>query len=194
MSGLQVIELASVTPQTWRNGGGVTRELLTWPPGSQADWLLRVSVAEIERDGPFSPFPGVQRCFAVLEGAGVVLGLPGGERRLTRESPPLDFDGADAPACRLVEGPTRDLNLMGRASAGRIGMRPAAAGEDSPAASRWLGLYAASPAVLKQRDGSALCLAPHSLAWGECPGQAWQVAAQAGHVLRAWWLWWSSDR
>ena len=51
----------------WRNGGGRTRELLAWPDA--ADWKVRVSVADVESDGPFSAFPGVQRWFAVLEGA-----------------------------------------------------------------------------------------------------------------------------
>src|SRR5213594_1326058 len=99
-----------VTPQAWRNGGGRTRELLVWP--SPADWQLRVSVADIEADGPFSAFPGVQRWFAVIEGAGVVLQFAGGERRIVPGDEPLSFDGAEAPGCRLVAGPTRDLNLM----------------------------------------------------------------------------------
>ena len=61
-------------PQPWRNGGGVTRELLAWPDGG--DWRVRVSVADIDADGPFSAFPGVERWFAVLEGAGVALRSP----------------------------------------------------------------------------------------------------------------------
>ena len=58
----------------WRNGGGRTRELLAWP--TPESWSVRVSVAEIEADGPFSQLPGIDRCFAVLAGAGVVLTLP----------------------------------------------------------------------------------------------------------------------
>ena len=99
-----------VAPRPWRNGGGRTRELFAWPAGP--DWQLRLSLADIEADGPFSCFEGVQRWFAVIEGEGVFLALPGGERRLTTRSEPLRFDGADAPGCRLVAGPTRDLNLM----------------------------------------------------------------------------------
>ena len=99
-----------VAPQPWRNGGGCTRELLAWPVGS--DWRLRLSIADIDADGPFSAFPGVQRWFAVNQGAGVVLSLLGGEVRLDTSSEPVCFDGAQAPACSLVDGPTRDLNLM----------------------------------------------------------------------------------
>ena len=104
------IRAAEVAPQAWRNGGGRTRELFAWPAGP--DWTLRLSLADIEADGPFSAFPGVQRWFAVIEGAGVVLGLAAGALRLTPASEPLCFDGAEAPACRLIGGPTRDLNLM----------------------------------------------------------------------------------
>ena len=58
----------------WKNGGGTTRELLSWPPGV-ADWHWRISVAQVETEGPFSRFDGVQRWFAVLDGEGVELAL-----------------------------------------------------------------------------------------------------------------------
>ena len=42
-------------PQPWRNGGGRTRELLVWPAGDglggTTDWQLRVSVADITKNG-----------------------------------------------------------------------------------------------------------------------------------------------
>jgi len=104
----------------WRNGGGRTRELLAWPRTD--DWLVRVSVAEIEADGPFSSFPDVERCFAVLNGAGVVLSLPQGEVRVTALDAAVSFAGEAAPMCRLIDGPTQDLNLMLRRGAGRASM------------------------------------------------------------------------
>ncbi len=109
------VRAAEVATKAWRNGGGRTRELLTWPAGP--DWSFRLSLADIAADGPFSAFPGVQRWFAVIEGAGVILTLADGERRVTPRSEPLCFDGAEAPECRLVEGATRDLNLMLRGGA-----------------------------------------------------------------------------
>ena len=113
-------------PQPWRNGGGVTRELLAWPDAR--DWRVRVSVADIEADGPFSAFPGVQRWFAVLKGAGVALCIDGAAQRLTRSDAPFAFDGAAQPTCRLLDGPTRDLNLMLRGAGGS--MRVAEDGQD----------------------------------------------------------------
>jgi environmental stress-induced protein Ves len=132
---MNTVRLADCPFVPWRNGGGRTRELLAWPAAS--DWLLRVSVAEIEADGPFSAYAGIDRCFAVLDGAGVVLTLPQGDVRLTAGDGALSFAGEAAPACRLIDGPTRDLNLMVRRSAGAASMRRA-----GPLAGRWRGLFA----------------------------------------------------
>jgi environmental stress-induced protein Ves len=71
-----------------------------------------MSVAEITRDGPFSQFDDVQRWFAVLAGAGVRLQLGDITHALTASSPPFGFEGASAPNCELVAGPTEDFNLM----------------------------------------------------------------------------------
>lgn len=104
----QIVRLDDVSPQPWRNGGGVTRELLAWPTVN--DWVVRISVADITRDGPFSAFSGVDRWFAVLQGEGVRLGDP--PTCVTNESEPTRFAGELAPSCALISGPTRDLNLM----------------------------------------------------------------------------------
>jgi uncharacterized protein len=112
---MNTVRLDDCPEVPWRNGGGRTRELLAWP--SAADWQVRVSVAEVAADGPFSAYPGVDRWFAVIEGAGVVLALPTGERRVRAGDAPLAFPGEAAPGCRLIDGPTRDLNLMLRRGA-----------------------------------------------------------------------------
>jgi hypothetical protein len=112
---MNVVRLADCPYVPWRNGGGRTRELLAWP--SAQEWQVRVSVAEIEADGPFSAFPGIDRWFAVLDGAGVILTLPSGERIVRPGDRALAFSGAAAPGCRLIDGPTRDLNLMLRRGA-----------------------------------------------------------------------------
>ena len=143
----------------WRNGGGRTREVLAWPDAE--NWLVRVSVADIEADGPFSKFAGIERAFAVLEGAGVVLTLPQGDLRLDRSSKAALFAGEDAPMCQLVDGPTRDLNLMVRRHAGRpILQRQRTTGKPS----RWRGLFTSDE--LSWTDDAA---AP----WPESPGGWW---------------------
>ena len=132
------IALADTPAMPWRNGGGVTRELLAWP--GDGDWRVRISVAEIEADGPFSSFPGVDRWFAVLAGGGVALTIAGREQVRRAGDPPLSFSG-DAPVgCRLLQGPSRDLNLMLRGIAGT--MRPAVGGEAWTPQARRCGFYA----------------------------------------------------
>lgn len=181
------LAVAEVPAQPWRNGGGLTRELLTWPPGA-ADWQLRLSVADIEADGPFSAFAGVQRHFVVLKGAGVWLGEGATQRRLGPEDEPFCFAGEEAPACRLIAGPTVDLNLMLRRDAGRAQLLPvqAGTGQRPPPGSHWRGLFCADAALLQRPGQAALTLAAMSLCWSEEDLDTWllQPAPDAG--LRAW--------
>ena len=134
---LMLIDANHVAPQAWRNGGGTTRELLTWP--ASGDWQLRISRAEIGADGPFSAFDGVQRWFAVLQGQGVALRFPDRERVLHVGDAPLRFDGALAPGCRLLDGATTDLNLMARGGTGW--MEPALANRPWRSSLPMRGLY-----------------------------------------------------
>ncbi|UUZ58495.1 HutD family protein [Nocardioides sp. B-3] len=50
---MSVVRRSAVAPQPWANGGGTTRELLVADDGAR-----RISLADIEQDGPFSSFPG----------------------------------------------------------------------------------------------------------------------------------------
>ncbi len=118
-----VVRLADVAATPWRNGGGVTRELVAWP--AEGEWQWRMSVAEVESSGPFSRFEGVQRWFAVLSGEGVALDVDGQLHTLTTKSAPLMFDGAASTDCSLIDGSTQDFNLMVRGAGGRAAVRSA---------------------------------------------------------------------
>jgi environmental stress-induced protein Ves len=165
----QVIRLADALASPWRNGGGVTRELAAWPAGS-ADWVWRISIAEVASSGPFSRFADVQRWFAVLSGSGVTLQMNGVDQRLTAGSEPLEFDGAVAVDCRLIDGPTQDLNLMVQQGRGSARMQRIAGAQQfiaSPA--KVLAVYAqAGPAQLRDEEG-LLIVPAHSLAWRSVP-------------------------
>jgi uncharacterized protein len=174
---LQVVKLADVAAQPWRNGGGVTHELLVWPAGAAA-WQLRVSVATIDADGPFSPFAGVQRCFAVVEGAGVALRFAHGTLTCVQASEPLSFDGADAPMCTLLAGSTRDLNLMVQASAGRGVMQRVSDGQTLAGRHRWRGLFCAGAATLHDGEREH-ALPPMCLVGAEEPQASWHCKTQA---------------
>jgi len=121
-----------VAPVAWKNGGGLTRHLLCEPGGE--GWRWRVSLADIDRDGPFSAFADVERWFAVVQGAGVRLAFASGEQRLGPHDAAIRFDGAEAPGCRLIEGRTRDLNLMLRGGARGVMRR---AGEGAVWSDAW---------------------------------------------------------
>jgi environmental stress-induced protein Ves len=115
-----IIRADDIAPTPWKNGGGLARDLLTWPAAGPADWRLRISLADITRDGPFSAYPGVERWFAVVEGEGVELQFEGRVQAVRSHDAPLCFDGAAAPGCRLLAGATRDLNLMLRGVRGTL--------------------------------------------------------------------------
>ncbi len=105
----------------WSNGGGVTREVAVEPPG--AGWetfAWRVSLADVTRDGPYSPLPGVRRILTVVEGAGLELTVDGVPRLLPGRHRPFAFPGGAATGSRLLDGPVVNLNVMlreGRATA-----------------------------------------------------------------------------
>lgn len=184
---LAVIELARVAAQRWRNGGGATRELFTWPAGA-ADWQLRISVAAIERDGPFSPYPGVERWFAVVDGAGVALRFADDECLLDGNSAPLRFDGALAPGCRLRRGATRDLNLMLRQGAGSATMQRARPGQDWRSRAALRALFCMDPLALQIGDADALTLAAGTLAVDtDAAPQDWRIQGGVS-APRAWWM------
>lgn len=176
-----LISLASAAPAPWRNGGGVTRELAAQPDG--AGWTWRISVAEVAASGPFSRFAGVQRWFAVLGGAGVVLKLPDAEHRLTLASAPLSFDGEQPVECELLHGPTRDLNLMvrrDRASAqmARVdGVRHLMA-----ARPKVVAVYAVDEPASVRHEGDAIAVPPNTLAWASLPAGT-EVAVTAASAV-----------
>jgi environmental stress-induced protein Ves len=190
---LHVVAADAVPPTPWKNGGGVTRELLrVVPPGAaDADWLLRISLADIAADGPFSPFAGVTRWFAVIEGPGVRLHWAAGAARAAREldmrpgDPPVEFDGADAPEGRLLDGPTRDLNVMVRADEARAELALVQAGQAWRCGPRACGVFAVQALTLRREGCAPLALAPRTLAWcADGDTRPWSIEPAAAAPAR----------
>ena len=112
---LRLLSAAQRTAVPWKNGGGLTREVAAFPPGSDLDtFKWRVSMAEVRAAGPFSLFPGVDRCLAVLSGR-LSLAIDGqAALSLSPESSAIAFAG-DVPAfAEPLGGPVTDLNVMTR--------------------------------------------------------------------------------
>lgn len=109
----------------WKNGGGVTTEIARHPDEGDFDW--RISIAEIGTDGAFSLFPKVSRVLMLLDGNGIELDFSdGGSVRLDCRFQQHAFSGETPTFCRLIDGPTRDFNLMLRGGAvqGALYARP----------------------------------------------------------------------
>lgn len=88
--------------QPWKNGRGVTHEVLRLPDVDNYD--LRISVARVTESGPFSTFPGYTR-WSLLDGgpiqlAGHALGM-------------VELDGG-AQFDAIVGGAATLLNIIGR--------------------------------------------------------------------------------
>ncbi|MFE0650958.1 HutD family protein [Streptomyces sp. NPDC059534] len=107
-------DVETLTAGRWRNGGGSTREVVSWPAGTE-EFAWRASIADIDRDGPFSAFPGVDRTLTLLAGDGVRLTSAGAfDRLLTRVGEPTAFSGDLALTAELPGGSCRVLNIMTR--------------------------------------------------------------------------------
>ena len=107
-------DVESLPAQRWKNGGGLTREIARGPEGvGPGDFGWRLSVAEVEQPGPFSLFPGVDRCIVVLSGAGMMLHDDAGALAQTLAPlQPWAFTGERALHARLPAGPCQDFNVM----------------------------------------------------------------------------------
>ena len=106
----------------WKNDGGWTTEIARSddPTCGDGGFRWRVSIAEIESDGPFSAFPGVARDLLLLDGEGIELAIGDAPpQQLRQRFERIHFDGAAAVHCRLLDGPTRDFNVMARYDAVR---------------------------------------------------------------------------
>ncbi len=105
----------------WRNGKGWTREIATGRmatantgDGAQ-DWDWRLSIAEIEHDGPFSVFDGCDRELVLLHGHGMRLAIA--DAPAVELLPPhgrVAFAGEQSVQCALLDGPTTDFNAIVR--------------------------------------------------------------------------------
>src|SRR5947208_13701723 len=112
---LRILRAAERPPTPWKNGGGLTREVIVHPPGSDLtrfDW--RVSLAEIRAPGPCSSFPGIDRRMPVLRGR---LSLSIGEGTgmiATPATQPFTSPGESAVVAEACVGPLSDRHTITR--------------------------------------------------------------------------------
>lgn len=191
----RTVHLAHISAVPWRNGGGMTRELVAWP--TPKDWHWRMSVAEISADGAFSRFDGVTRWFAVLQGAGVALTVPGAVgagqagvvHPLSVDSPPLCFDGGLVSHCTLTDGPTLDFNLMVREGCLPARMvRVRGEHHDLAHASKTIAIYAVDSGASVRFNDEDLYIPPATLVWRSLTKAA-TVHIRSPHAM---WMEWTT--
>lgn len=118
MSGTARTELLPALGRTavpWKNGGGVTREIIAYPSAASLDnFDWRVSTAEVRVAGAFSVFAGVERTLCVLEGR-LALAIQGRTPSiLVPDSAPFAFAGDLEVHADPGSAPVVDLNVMTR--------------------------------------------------------------------------------
>ncbi len=101
-----VVRRSDIAPRPWANGGGTTRELLIADDGA---W--RISLADIDEDGPFSTFPGRRRLLTVVDGPVLALVVDGVEQ-VVEPRRPFAFAGDAVVTASVPEGAVVALNLM----------------------------------------------------------------------------------
>jgi environmental stress-induced protein Ves len=121
---LKLLRVHDYRRTRWKNDGGWTTEIASDGPTASevspatSDFRWRVSIADIERDGPFSSFPGVDRDLLLLSGKGIELDInDAAPHRLDQRFQRVHFAGEDRVDCHLLGGPTQDFNVMVRRDA-----------------------------------------------------------------------------
>jgi uncharacterized protein len=110
---LRILRSADYPTRPWKNGGGTTRDIAVSPPGaSLEDFDWRLSLAQVDRDGPFSRFDNVDRTLVLLSGAMTLQEL--GRRIDLVHHQPFSFAGERAIDATVTGGATLDFNVMTR--------------------------------------------------------------------------------
>jgi environmental stress-induced protein Ves len=97
-------------PQPWKNGRGVTHEVLRVPDVD--DYDVRISVGQVDVSSMFSKFAGYTRYSLLLDGGPISL-----EGRELESRRFLELDGM-LEVHAHAEAPGRLLNILARAGAG----------------------------------------------------------------------------
>ncbi|WP_405056474.1 HutD family protein [Kribbella sp. NBC_01505] len=108
--GLPVLRSADHRRVPWKNGLGVTYEVAQ---SGDADFDWRLSFAEVDRPGPFSSFPEVDRIITLVSGDQLELTMPGEAKQVLRPFEPFAFPG-EAEVWAETSTATVNFNVMTR--------------------------------------------------------------------------------
>jgi environmental stress-induced protein Ves len=157
--------------QRWKNGGGITYEIWRWTDPKSGElgadaYDLRLSVAKIDGEGPFSLFPGYYRTLISLEDTALELGIAGSQSRAMKKHHDFHFPG-DVSAATHGKGRATDFNVISRLGRRRAHVEVSTR-ESYRDSSIWpitrrqhLAVFALSPVTLKHNRKKARELSTH---------------------------------
>lgn len=102
----RVVRADEVRPQARTDGGGTTRELASADDGS---W--RISLADVERDGPFATSAGLRHLLTVVDGPVLDLEVDG-EAHVVEPQRPFALPGDATTVVSVPEGAVRVLDVV----------------------------------------------------------------------------------
>lgn len=156
------VRLLDVPATHWKNGKGITRELLKVAThGDPDDFALRISIASMDCDAGFSTYPGVDRILAILRGTGMeLIDVPGGTvwHALHGRFSSVAFAGERPLEGRLLDGPILDFNVMVHRDTATAALRIVEGSRTVPALNCRLLFVAQGQARVAFEDGSTLVL------------------------------------
>ncbi|OUM02122.1 HutD/Ves family protein [Variovorax sp. JS1663] len=166
---------ATLPAMPWKNGGGSTQQIASWPPGAGLDdFGWRVSIATIAAAGPFSMFEGVDRLIMLLEGEGVRLQSRDGriDHRLDAPHQPFAFAGEAEIDCVPQGAASSDLNVMTRRGLWHAELQ--VFDDAASVASAPHGVLLALRGDWRLNDAGAVCREGEGLCWADAP-HAWRA-------------------
>ena len=108
---MQIFPAATRLCLPWKNGGGITKPVASVAGGS-LEFGWRLSLADVNKAGPFSCFPGISRLMGILQGC-LELQIEGQPTVTLRAANPAFAFPGDVPTYGApLEGPVQDINLM----------------------------------------------------------------------------------
>jgi environmental stress-induced protein Ves len=116
--GWQIRKFATYRSMPWRNGQGSTLEIAREPAAGE-DFAWRLSLADIDRDGEFSVYPGYRRTLVLVAGNLLRLKFRGHGRCLLHPGRRgVRFEGEWRTHCAIPQGRCTDLSLIVRRGSG----------------------------------------------------------------------------
>jgi environmental stress-induced protein Ves len=178
-----VIRAVDLVETPWKNGGGVTSEVTAQPPGAGFDTFdWRISVADVAQSGPFSSFEGINRTLVLLAGAGMRLNVApraslkrhdseGVSHTLRKPTDMVHFFGESDINATLVNGTTRDFNVMVRRTSARSDLTVWSESEfDAALADTLVFFCTRGPVDLVLNTGESYSLGVHDTVRIDAPG------------------------